>query len=144
MITSKYVFIILIFASFSFIGKSSTTKSILNFGEEILSNQGIVLKSNNGLYELKFDNNHLYITKGALEIWSINCKNAYKIYLNENGVIIIEDIHKKSLWTSKNISNGSKYSFLSLQDDGNLVLFSGSWIPFSDGLAIWSSGTSGL
>lgn len=104
-------------------------------------------------YLLNFNNDgNLYIRKGGSYgeiIWSSNTKDKkpIKLKVQTNGDMVLynaqEEKPETSVWSTGTVGRGGNGTFLLMQEDGNLVLYNGTWHGLTKGDAIWATGTCG-
>jgi len=103
--------------------------------------QGHSISSPNKHYKLlmQADGNLVLYKHDTQAIWATNTDGKgsapYRVLNQSDGNFVVYDHHDKALWAS-NTNGKSTNQFVALQDDGNLVMYSGS-------TALWASNTNG-
>lgn len=86
---------------------------------------GNILRSENGIYTLKFEvnGNLVLYSNGNQPIWASQTqgKSSRKLRFQDDGNFVIYDSGDNPIWsTNTNKKNGS---YITLQNDGNLVIY---------------------
>lgn len=110
-------------------------KSILEPGETLMA--GRVLQSPNLCFTLGFrdQGNLVLVNKSGTVLWSSGTynTNATQLYMNFGGDLKLLNSSGNSInWDTK---TSGAFGFLRLQNDGNLVIYSDSFVP------LWYTGT---
>jgi len=129
--------------------------SVLGAGESIDKGLSVALRSPNGLYDLRLQNDGdlvLYKTQPQIHmIWNtgttIDPKIGDYLVMHEDGLLILFNNSNVPIWQINIAGNGNMYpitneslvpnSTLEIQDDGNLVVYSPTRV------ALWSTQQSG-
>ncbi len=98
---------------------------------------GNVLRSENGVYTLKFqeDGNLVLYRNGNNPIWASQTqrKSSKKLRFQDDSNFVIYDANDNAVWSSN--TNNKNGSYITLQNDGNLVIYTFNNQP------IWATNT---
>ncbi len=113
----------------------AAAKSILEPGETLV--EGRYLQSPNLCFKLEFRNqgNLVIVNKSNKVIWSSETYNTFatQLYLDYGSNLRLQTTSGVSInWQTK---TSGAFGFLRLQNDGNLVIYSDSFVP------LWNTGT---
>ena len=101
------------------------------------------LVSQNGLYRaIMQQNGNFAVYKNEKALWASKTNDVgtgpYVLRMKSDNNLVIYDDYGKTIWTSNTQNSGYfKTGYLNMQDDGNLVLYSGG-----DGTPLWDTKTN--
>jgi hypothetical protein len=77
-------------------------------------------------------------------VWSIRfTKNIDCLRVQSDGNLVAYAPGGEAVWASNTAGRGGGSTYLTIQEDGNLVLYNGTWTGMGQGDAIWATGTCG-
>jgi len=127
-------------------GTAQRFSDTLSENQRMNGNEKLISKS--GRYSAVMQTDGNFVVYGGTRLWASNTFGLNSnLHLQSDGNLVIHDAFHKALWSSG--TNGRRHSHhghghghqnhqirLIMQDDGNLVLYSGTH-------ALWATGTSG-
>jgi hypothetical protein len=121
-----------------FLGNKLTTTN-----GSLRNNKGNYLSSTGAKFEFYLDDKFMCIkTEAGVEVWRLEFpKSVFFLRIN-NGNLEARDHDDKIVWQTGTTGRGGDGTHLQLQNDGNLVLYNGTWYG-GDGDALWATGTCG-
>jgi hypothetical protein len=133
---------------FSFLGginaELMAQSNKLKVKDKGVSCKSFTLRSFNGRYELQVESTYIRIlSQISGVIWRIDFPSTLEtMQVLDNGNCVAYDVMGNIVWQTGTTGRGGGGTHLQIQDDGNLVLYNGSWYG-GDGDALWATGTCG-
>jgi hypothetical protein len=106
--------------------------------------KSFTLRSNSGEYKLEVEYTYMRILSASGgEVWRFVFPDyASTMRVLDNGNFVLYNVRNEIVWQTDTAERGGSGTHLQIQNDGNLVLYNGSWYG-GDGDALWATGTCG-